>query len=109
MYSFYTEGDGESNHLPFLPELLKPNLHETVQQVSTIIEWTASDVDTNDTLTFDIYFDTVNPPMFIKSENQSETTLQVELTSSTNYYWKVVVKDDKGGQTFGQVWSFKTD
>ena len=60
-------------------------------------------------MTFDIYFDTVNPPTTKEAENQSETTLNVDLASSSNYYWKVVVKDDKGGETVGQVWNFKTD
>ena len=29
--------------------------------------------------------------------------------SAKTYYWKVIVKDDKGGKTAGQVWDFKTD
>jgi len=33
----------------------------------------------------------------------------VTASSSTKYYWKVTVKDNKGGQTIGQVWSFTTD
>lgn len=37
-------------------------------------------------------------------------TLNLEnLVSSTNYYWNVLVKDGKGGETIGQVWNFKTD
>jgi hypothetical protein len=107
--SFYTEGDGESNHLPFSPAIVTPALNSTVQEATTMLEWTASDVDTNDTLTFDVYLETVNPPTTKISENQSETVLNVELTSSQSYYWKVVVKDDKGGITIGQVWNFQTD
>ena len=63
----------------------------------------------NDPLTFDIYFDTANPPTTKVSENQSATTISVDLNSSTDYYWKIVVKDDKDGITIGQVWGFKTD
>jgi len=108
-YSFYTEGDGESNHLPFSPAIVSPSLNATVQEATITFEWTASDVDTNDTLTFDIYVDTVNPPTSKVSENQTETILSVDLTASQSYYWKVVVKDNKGGTTIGQVWNFKTD
>ena len=107
-FSFYTEGDGESNHLPFSPALVTPILNSVVQQATTTLEWTASDVD-NDPLTFDVFFDTVNPPTSKVGDNQSETSLNVDLASSSNYYWKVVVKDDKGGVTIGQVWNFKTD
>ena len=108
-FSFYTEGDGVSNHLPFSPAIVTPALNATVQVATTTLEWTASDVDTNDTLTFDIYLDTVNPPASKVSENQLETILNVDLTASQSYYWKVVVKDDKGGITIGQVWNFQTD
>ena len=108
-FSFYTEGDGVSNHLPFSPTVVKPDINSLVQETSTTLEWTASDVDTNDTLTFDVYFGTVNPPTTKVTENQSETTFNQSLDSSKNYYWKVVVKDDKGGTTIGQIWSFKTD
>jgi hypothetical protein len=108
-FQFYTEGDGVTNHLPFSPVLVNPLLNAVEQEATTTLEWTASDVDTNDTLTFDIYLDTVNPPITKISENQSETALNVDLTSSQSYYWKVVVKDDKGGQTIGQIWNFQTD
>lgn len=106
---FYTEGDGVSNHLPFAPVLVAPELNETINSASTTLEWTASDVDTDDSLTFDVYFGTTNPPTTKEGDNQTPTTLSVNLTGNTNYYWKVVVKDDKGGETIGQVWSFKTD
>ena len=107
-FSFYTEGDGISNHLPFIPVLVSPEMDQVVTTASVSLEWTASDVD-DDPLTFDVYFDTVNPPANVQSSDQSGTTLNVNLSASTNYYWRVVVKDDKGGQTIGQVWKFKTD
>ena len=28
---------------------------------------------------------------------------------STNYFWKIDIKDNHGGQTDGQIWNFKTD
>lgn len=108
VFQFYTEGDGELNHLPFSPALDAPNLYTIVQEMSTTLSWTASDVD-NDPLVFDVYFDTVNPPESIISENQSELYLEVDLSVSTNYYWQVIVKDDKGGVSNGQIWNFKTD
>lgn len=107
-FQFYTEGKGVSNHLPFSPVLVAPTLNLIVQTSTTILEWTASDVD-NNSLTFDVYFDTANPPATKVSESQSGTTFEVNLTFSNDYYWKIVVKDDKGGQTIGQVWNFKTD
>jgi len=107
-FQFYTEGEGITNHLPFSPVLVNPLLNAVEQGTTTSLQWTASDVD-NDPLTFDIFFDTVNPPIAKEGDSQSATTLNVALNPSTNYYWKVVVKDDKGGQTIGQIWNFQTD
>ena len=56
--SFYTEGDGITNHIPFVPELVAPSINTTEQNTTTDLKWNANDVD-NDALTFDVYFDTV--------------------------------------------------
>jgi len=105
---FYTEGEGESNHLPFSPSIVTPSSNEVIQTISATLQWDASDVD-NDSLTFDVYFDTVNPPTTKVSENQTTKTFNVSLESSKGYYWKVVVKDGQGGGTIGLIWNFTTD
>lgn len=109
VYQFYTEGEGVINHLPFTPSLLTPALNEGVQDATVTLEWSGSDVDTNDTLSYDVYFGTNNPPATKLAENQFETTLEVTLNTATKYYWNIVVKDGKGGQTIGPIWTFKTD
>jgi len=108
---FYTEGFGIVNHLPFSPILTSPTLNEVVHgsPKSLAIAWSASDVDTADTLTYDVYFGTDKVNLQIVSPNQSTKTYSATLAASTTYYWKVVVKDGKGGQTIGQIWSFITD
>tara|TARA_R110001583_G_scaffold31233_3_gene107058 strand:+ start:6935 stop:7630 length:696 start_codon:yes stop_codon:yes gene_type:complete len=106
--SFYTEGNGVSNYLPFSAEIVSPNLNAVVQTNSTTLTWNASDVD-NDPLSFDVYFGTDNPPATKTASNLTNKSLAVNLTSATTYYWKIIVKDDKGGETIGQVWNFKTD
>ena len=108
IFQFYTEGIASENHSPFSPGLVSPKLSSVVQTTTATLEWTASDVD-NDTLVFDIFFGTQNPPLQKLSANQSETILNVEVASSKEYFWKVVVKDSKGAQSIGQVWNFKTD
>lgn len=105
---FYTEGEGDSNHLPFAPVLVSPALNSTVSEATATLSWTAADVD-GDPLTYDVYFDTGDTPATKVASDISETSHQVTLAGSTSYSWKIVVKDDKGGQTIGQVWNFKTD
>ena len=105
---FLTEGEGESNHLPFIPELVLPELNATVSGTSTTLSWTANDAD-GDALTFDVYLDTNTDPSTKVSENQSNSTFEASgLSEGTTYYFKIVVKDDKGGVTIGSVWSFNT-
>lgn len=108
VYNFFTEGFGETNHVPFLPKLTAPVREAIINGSSTNLQWDASDVD-NDPLTFDVYFDTVNPPVTKIGDNQTEKTINVDLNASTTYYWKVVVKDDKGSESIGQIWSFSTN
>ena len=108
-FTLYTEGVGITNHLPFSPVLVSPVLN-SVQTAATVnLQWTASDVDASDALTYDVYFGTANPPTAIVSSNQSANSSNRTVIASTKYYWKVVVKDGKGGQTVGQVSSVTTN
>lgn len=106
VFQFYTEGVGLTNHLPFVPSLVKPELSSALTTNSVVLEWNASDVDANDVLTYDVYFGTTNPPTAKVSSNQSLKTYTQSLNSSGTYYWSVDVKDQKGGISKGQVWRF---
>jgi len=105
---FYTEGIGVSNYVPFSPVLVAPGLGTTVQSATASLQWNANDVD-NDALTYDVYFGKTNPPAIISSNQSADSFATATLDASSTYYWKIVVKDGKGGQTIGQVWNFKTD
>lgn len=107
-FQFYTKGDGVLNYVPFLPSIVAPRLNEIVQTNSVKLQWTASDTD-GDPINFDVYFGTENPPTTKVFEDLNDNFVTVNLTASKDYYWKVVVKDDKGGAAIGQVWNFKTD
>lgn len=109
IFQFYTEGIGVSNHSPFTASIESPQLNAFVQGATTVLEWNASDVDSNDILSYDVYFGTVNPPIIKVSSNQSLKTYTQNISAATNYYWRVDVKDNKGGVTKGQVWNFKTN
>ena len=106
---FYTAGDAVVNHLPFAPELLAPAINQILSTTTATLKWNASDVDTTDALTYDVYFGTTNPPSEKVSENITTKTVDATLAPAKEYFWKVVVKDNKGGETVGQVWKFKTN
>jgi hypothetical protein len=50
-----------------------------------------------------------NPPTAKIVDNKASTSVDVTTVGLKRYYWKVVVRDNKGGQTIGQVWNFKTN
>jgi hypothetical protein len=108
-FKFYTAGTAVVNHLPFAPELNNPGLDMVLDGPTATLKWYASDVDANDVLSYDVYFGTVNPPTSLISGNTAVRSIDVPVKSATEYFWRVVVKDNKGGETVGQVWKFKTN
>jgi hypothetical protein len=108
-FKLYTSGEAVVNHLPFAPELVEPSINIALTTATATLQWKATDVDATDVLTYDVYFGTTNPPTAKVSENTSSTSYAVTLEATKEYFWKVVVKDNKGGETIGQVWKFKTN
>ncbi|MFB9076334.1 hypothetical protein ACFFLS_19315 [Flavobacterium procerum] len=109
VYKFYTTGEAVINHLPFLPELVAPASNSFQSTTSVSLRWNAEDADTYDQLSYDVYFGTVNPPVTKVRENTYSRSTSVTIQAAKEYYWKVVVKDNNGGETVGQVWKFKTN
>jgi len=106
---FYTAGTAVVNHLPFAPELVQPLINAALSTAKVSLVWRASDVDVTDVLTYDVYFGTANPPTVKVAENSNTVSFEVPVEPTKQYFWKVVVKDNKGGETIGQIWKFKTN
>ncbi|GEL10631.1 SusE outer membrane protein [Flavobacterium glycines] len=107
--TFYTEGEGVVNHLPFAPSLVTPVLNSNQTKGTITLSWTAVDADAADVLKYDVYFGTANSPTEKVASDLTLKTFDVNASNAANYYWKVVVKDGKGGTTIGQVWNFKAN
>jgi hypothetical protein len=108
-FKFYTSGDAVVNHLPFAPELVEPAINTILNTTTVALKWNAADVDATDVLSYDVYFGTANPPTVKIAENTVAKTKDVTIEPAKEYFWRVVVKDNKGGETVGQVWKFKTN
>ena len=105
-WTFYTEGEGITNYLPFTPTPLHPILNTKVSGSSVILEWSSTDVD-GDPLVYDVYFGPTTPPIIVKEDNM-EATYEVNIEMEQTYYWQIIVKDGKGGESVGDIWKFKS-
>ncbi|PNR93134.1 MULTISPECIES: hypothetical protein [unclassified Petrotoga] len=99
----------EPNMAPTVPSNPNPAPGATGVSVTPTLSWQASDPD-DDVLTYDLYFGEAQDSLSVKVSNLSTNsyTLTESLENGTTYYWKVVAKDGRGGQTEGPVWSFMT-
>ncbi|MFH1101250.1 MAG: Ig-like domain-containing protein [Methanobacteriota archaeon] len=97
------------NSPPYTPSSPNPSNGATSVDINADLSWTGGDPDPGDTVTYDVYFGTVNPPSSKVSANQSGTTYDPgTLTYSTVYYWKIIAWDTHNARTNGPVWSFTT-
>jgi hypothetical protein len=107
IWSFTTRG----NQAPNPPSSPDPFNGETNVSIDTTLGWTCTDPD-GDSLVYDVFLDADDQtPETLVSEDQSETTFtpSESLDYGTDYYWKIVAKDEYGGLKEGPVWSFTTE
>jgi hypothetical protein len=96
-----------TNQAPSLPTNPTPEDSASGLTTSLTLSWSYSNYD-NEILFYDVYLDTVNPPLAIISYNQKDTSLFISgLESITTYYWKILVKNCSDS-TIGPVWKFTT-
>ncbi|WP_335966102.1 fibronectin type III domain-containing protein [Galbibacter sp. PAP.153] len=105
---FFTERDAETNQVPNQPVIIAPANNTSVSSNMITLKWEGTDPD-NDAVTFDLYFGKHMDSLPIISESAKQNNYQATLEPNTTYYWRVIVKDDKGGVTIGSLWSFTTN
>lgn len=105
-WKFYLKGEPTNNYAPFPADLLTPKSESSVSSGSIKFEWEGSDADSDDSLTYDLYLDTSNPPANKVKTNLSSNSTNVTLDAGT-YYWKIVTKDSQGSNSDSGVSMFK--
>ena len=76
--------------------------------INADLKWTGGDPN-GDTVIYDIYFGSENPPPLVK-QNHTETVFeQGTMNYSTKYYWKIISIDRFDARTEGPIWSFTTE
>ena len=93
---------------PNTPSNPDPSNGQTNIPVNKILSWTGGDPNPHDTVTYDVYFGTSNPPPQVVS-NQSQTSYDPgTLDFVTTYYWNIVSWDNHGTTAAGPIWQFTT-
>jgi hypothetical protein len=105
IFPFYTKGEGIVNYIPFASELVSPTEDSQLNAGAVNLSWIGSDTDSEDTLTYELYFSENSPPTVIEDSLiiQSYT---VSVETGKTYYWKVNVIDQNGAKSIGQIWNF---
>ena len=99
-----------TNNPPNAPSNPLPSNGAANQSINVDLSWIGGDPDAGDTVKYDVYFGTANPPTTLVLTNQSATTYDPgTLSNNTTYYWKIVAKDNHGVSVSGPVWSFATE
>jgi hypothetical protein len=114
-YGLYTDGSiwnfttgSKPNNPPNSPNNPLPGDGATEIDIEADLSWDCDDPD-GDFLTYDVYFDTINPPLDNVSDDQVETTFDLEILEfGTTYYWQIIATDEHNASTAGMVWQFTT-
>jgi len=106
--SWVTFTQSASNNAPYTPSSPNPSNHATSIDVNADLSWTGGDPDSGDTVTYDLYFDTMTPPALANSGLISASFDPGTMASGTKYYWKIVSWDNHGTSTAGPIWDFTT-
>lgn len=97
------------NQPPYTPSNPTPSNGATGISINADLSWSGGDPDPGDTVTYDVYFSTINPPAIKVSANQTSTTYDPGVLGyNTKYYWKIIAHDNHGATTPGPVWNFTT-
>lgn len=77
--------------------------------LKTHLSWTGGDPDPGDKAVYDLYFGITSEPDFLEANLQMPTYYPGVLLNNTQYYWKVVARDQSQAETSGPIWTFTTN
>ena len=93
---------------PQIPYNPSPPDLSSGQPITLNLSWDCTDPNLDDTLTYDLYFGTTNPPPLMYQGLQNSSVNPGQLEYSTTYYWYVSVEDEAQNRTKGPAWRFST-
>lgn len=103
----FTIQNNTVNSAPSAPDLVSPSNFDGQQSATTLLAWSPSrDID-SDPITYDIYMDSnPTPSTLLVSGLTDPEYSSSSLLANTQYYWRVVAKDDQGASSSSASWMF---
>ncbi len=96
-----TIGNG-GNNPPNMPSAPSPQDGKSGVSVKARLAWAGGDPDQGDTVAYDVYLGTANPPSVKVASGLPATVYSTSiLTYGATYYWKVVARDKQGRRDGG--------
>ena len=96
-----------TNYPPYVPSNPNPGNYAEKVSINTKLSWDGGD-PSGDSVKYDIYFGTNNPPPLIE-RNHSDIIYDIgETEYETTYYWKIVAWDSFGLKSESDIWMFST-
>lgn len=108
-WSFYLEATQQFDYIPFPAQLISPENFAVATPVNgnVTLSWAGRDLD-NDIAHYDVYLGTTEDELRIVSEDISDTSAAVSVTSSTAYFWRIATQDQNGNFSFSSMHRFQT-
>ena len=97
-----------ANNPPNEPSNPSPTNGATNVDPDANLSWTGGDPDSEDTVVYDIYFGTSNPPPLVYYEYNDTTYDPGTMSINTKHYWRIISRDNHGAETEGSLWEFTT-
>jgi len=97
------------NNPPYVPSSPHPEDGALDIGVKTHLSWLGGDPDSGDKAVYDLYFGNETNPGLIASDLDKPNYYPGVLQHTTQYFWKVIAKDQNGGVTSGPEWTFITN
>jgi len=96
------------NNPPNTPSKPSPANHATGVSINADLSWSGGDPDAEDTVTYDVYFGTSDPPPSVSNHQTGTTYDPGTLSYDTEYYWKIIATDNHGASIASPLWDFTT-
>ena len=97
------------NNPPNVPTTPSPETLSANVSVEAVLNWYGDDPDEGDSLTYNVYFDTVDASTLVASSQSSTSFEPGNLENDSAYFWKVVSTDSHGMSVESPVWKFNTE